>query len=379
MTNPNHYLIRIFLFLIVLLIPAGFLLAPLHGAFMANPGLNGFILASFLIGVIFISLKVALLGPEVKWILNYRVDTSARQKNQNPPSLLAPIATMLGSRGDGNISLSTNSLRSLLDSIDARLSESRDISRYLIGLLIFLGLLGTFWGLLETVAAVGQVIDGLSLKNDNLQRAFSDLKVGLAAPLAGMGTAFSSSLFGLAGSLALGFLDLQLGQAQNRFYKDLEEWLSGLTKLSSGGSGFTEGETSASAYQAALFEQTAESLDRLQRVIVRNEDQRQDNNKNLIKMNEHIALVLEEIKAGNDLLNQLLKSQSTVLDSISRSEPSSQTKALESTKSHLKKIENTAGLLLEEMRLGRDKSVDEIRQEIRLLARTIAALAEEQE
>ena len=346
---------------------------------MANPGLNGFILASFLIGVIFISLKVALLGPEVKWILNYRVATGARQKNQNPPSLLAPIATMLGSRRDGNVSLSTNSLRSLLDSIDARLSESRDISRYLIGLLIFLGLLGTFWGLLETVAAVGQVIDGLSLKNDNLQRAFSDLKVGLAAPLAGMGTAFSSSLFGLAGSLALGFLDLQLGQAQNRFYKDLEEWLSGLTKLSSGGSGFTEGETSASAYQAALFEQTAESLDRLQRVIVRNEDQRQDNNKNLIKMNEHIALVLEEIKAGNDLLNQLLKSQSTVLDSISRSEPSSQTKALESTKSHLKKIENTAGLLLEEMRLGRDKSVDEIRQEIRLLARTIAALAEEQE
>ena len=379
MTNPNHYLIRIFLFLIILLVPAGFLLAPLHGAFMANPGLNGFILASFLIGVIFISLKVALLGPEVKWILNYRVATGARQKNQNPPSLLAPIATMLGSRRDGNVSLSTNSLRSLLDSIDARLSESRDISRYLIGLLIFLGLLGTFWGLLETVTAVGKVIDGLSLKNDNLQRAFSDLKVGLAAPLAGMGTAFSSSLFGLAGSLALGFLDLQLGQAQNRFYKDLEEWLSGLTKLSSGGSGFTEGETSASAYQAALFEQTAESLDRLQRVIVRNEDQRQDNSKNLIKMNEHIALVLEEIKAGNDLLNQLVKSQSTVLDSISRSEPSSQTKALESTKSHLKKIENTAGLLLEEMRLGRDKSVDEIRQEIRLLARTIAALAEEQE
>ena len=379
MTNPNHYLIRIFLFLIILLVPAGFLLAPLRDAFMANPGLNGFILASFLIGVIFISLKVALLGPEVKWILNYRVATGARQKNQNPPSLLAPIATMLGSRRDGNVSLSTNSLRSLLDSIDARLSESRDISRYLIGLLIFLGLLGTFWGLLETVAAVGQVIDGLSLKNDNLQRAFSDLKVGLAAPLAGMGTAFSSSLFGLAGSLALGFLDLQLGQAQNRFYKDLEEWLSGLTKLSSGGSGFTEGETSASAYQAALFEQTAESLDRLQRVIVRNEDQRQDNNKNLIKMNEHIALVLEEIKAGNDLLNQLLKSQSTVLDSISTPEPSSQTKALESTKSHLKKIENTAGLLLEEMRLGRDKSVDEIRQEIRLLARTIAALAEEQE
>jgi len=378
-TNPNHYLIRIFLFLIALLLLAGFLLIPLKGAFMANPGLNGLILASFLIGVIFISSKVALLGPEVKWISNYRVASASRQKNQKAPSLLAPVATILGSRGDGAISLSTNSLRSLLDSIDARLSESRDISRYLIGLLIFLGLLGTFWGLLETVGAVGSVIDGLSLKDDNLQGAFSNLKEGLAAPLAGMGTAFSSSLFGLAGSLALGFLDLQLGQAQNRFYKDLEEWLSGLTKLSSGGSGFVEGETSASAYQAALFEQTAESLDRLQRVIVRNEDQRLANNKSLVKMNDQISSVLNEIKGGNALLHKLLETQNKLLNSTLATLPSEQTEILEATKTHLKNIENTAGLLLEDIRSGRDNSTDEVRQEIRLLARTIAALAEDTE
>ena len=346
---------------------------------MANPGLNGLILASFLIGVIFISSKVALLGPEVKWISNYRVASPTRQKNQKAPSLLAPVATILGSRGDGAISLSTNSLRSLLDSIDARLSESRDISRYLIGLLIFLGLLGTFWGLLETVGAVGRVIDGLSLRDDNLQGAFSNLKEGLAAPLAGMGTAFSSSLFGLAGSLALGFLDLQLGQAQNRFYKDLEEWLSGLTKLSSGGSGFVEGETSASAYQAALFEQTAESLDRLQRVIVRNEDQRLDNNKSLVKINDQISSVLNEIKGGNALLHKLLETQNRLLNSTLATLPSEQTEILETTKTHLKNIESTAGLLLEDIRSGRDKSIDEIRQEIRLLARTIAALAENTE
>ena len=379
MTNPNHYLIRIFLFLIALLVLAGFLLIPLKGAFMANPGLNGLILASFLIGVIFISSKVALLGPEVKWISNYRVASATRQKNQKAPSLLAPVATILGSRGDGAISLSTNSLRSLLDSIDARLSESRDISRYLIGLLIFLGLLGTFWGLLETVGAVGSVIDGLSLKDDNLQGAFSNLKEGLAAPLEGMGTAFSSSLFGLAGSLALGFLDLQLGQAQNRFYKDLEEWLSGLTKLSSGGSGFVEGETSASAYQAALFEQTAESLDRLQRVIVRNEDQRLANNKSLVKMNDQISSVLNEIKDGNALLHKLLETQNKLLNCTLATLPSEQTEILEATKTHLKNIENTAGLLLEDIRSGRDNSTDEIRQEIRLLARTIAALAEDTE
>tara|TARA_Y100000588_G_C14270198_1_gene931975 strand:- start:2880 stop:3971 length:1092 start_codon:yes stop_codon:yes gene_type:complete len=362
----------------VIAILISILIVPIYDAFMANPGLNGFILATFVIGAVFISLKVALLGPEVKWITTYRVASIRRGADQRPPKLLAPIATMLGSRQDGNISLSAMSLRSLLDSIDARLSESRDTSRYLIGLLIFLGLLGTFWGLLETVSAVSKVIGGLSIENENLEDAFSGLKTGLSAPLSGMATAFSSSLFGLAGSLALGFLDLQLGQAQNRFYKDLEEWLSGLTKLSTGGSTFGDGETSASAYQAALFEQTAESLDRLQRVIVRNEDERQEANKNLIQINESLSVVIEELKNGHATIGRLAETQTKLnplLSSLAKTQKSNEPN--DANKVHLKNIEKYLGQLLEDMRSGRDKSIDEIRQEIRLLARTIAALAED--
>ena len=180
---------------------------------MANAVLNGVIFTVFLIGLGFISRKVALLRPEVDWISDYRIPNSQRLTKPRPPKLLAPVANMLGDRQNTNISLSATSLRSLLDSIETRLSESRDTSRYLIGLLIFLGLLGTFWGLLETIGAVSNVIGDLSIKDGNLESAFANLKNGLEAPLSGMATAFSSSLFGLAGSLALGFVDLQLGQA----------------------------------------------------------------------------------------------------------------------------------------------------------------------
>src|SRR5205085_7755119 len=142
-------------------------------------------------------------------------------------------ATMLGERSrGGRVMLSATAMRTLLDGISTRLDESREISRYFIGLLVFLGLLGTFYGLLETLGAVAGVISGMTVGGGDIGRAWNDLKAGLQAPLTGMGTAFSASLFGLAGSLVLGFLDLQAGQAQNRFYNDLEEWLSGFTRLS---------------------------------------------------------------------------------------------------------------------------------------------------
>ena len=160
-------------------------------------------------------------------------------------------------------------MRHLLDSISARLDENRDISRYLIGLLIFLGLLGTFWGLTETIGAVGRVITGLSVGEGDLVAVFDELKAGLAAPLGGMGTAFSASLFGLAGSLILGFLDLQATQAQNSFYNELEEWLSGLTRLTSADARPRRQRRSIPAYVQGMLEQTAENLDNLQRTVAR--------------------------------------------------------------------------------------------------------------
>jgi hypothetical protein len=373
----NHYLIRVLLFVLVILVIASFLIIPIGHAFMANAALNGMILGVFLFGLVFIVRKIALLSPEVAWISQHRSLNKQRLTKQRPPRLLAPIANMLGDKTNGKISLSATSLKSLLDSIDMRLSESRDTSRYLIGLLIFLGLLGTFWGLLETVGAVSNVIGGLSLKGGNLEKAFSDLKIGLDAPLSGMATAFSSSVFGLAGSLALGFIDLQLGQAQNRFYNDLEEWLSGLTKLSAGNNVTGDHEISGTAYQAALFEQTAESLDRLQRVMVHNEDGRDETNQHLIKINDSLHLIVDKLEAETQVIRDLSDNQERSNSAISRLTEYSQEKSRDDYRQNLRNIDTQLSQLIKELKTGREKSVEEIRQEIRLLARTIAVLAEE--
>jgi hypothetical protein len=193
-------------------------------AFFANPGLNGLIGVVMLVGIILAFRQVIRLYPEVAWVNNFRIADPGLAIERHP-TLLAPMAAILGGERTGRMTISQQTMRHLLDSIATRLDEARDISRYMTGLLVFLGLLGTFWGLIETVGSVGKVIDGLKVGGD-AGALFDTLKGGLAAPLGGMGISFSSSLFGLAGSLILGFLDLQSSQAQNRFYTDLEDWLA---------------------------------------------------------------------------------------------------------------------------------------------------------
>ncbi|MGL4634612.1 MAG: flagellar motor protein MotA [Beijerinckiaceae bacterium] len=223
LTRPRRYLVRMLVFLIL----AGFVLLilakDLQRAFMSNPGLNGLIVGCLVIGIILSLWQVIRLFREVRWVNELR---GARPDLalQSTPSLLAPIATLLGDKA-GRQMISTSTLRSVLESVGMRLDELRDVSRYLTGLLVFLGLLGTFWGLLETVGSVANVIGAMQTGKEATV-LFDDLKAGLQAPLAGMGISFSSSLFGLAGSLVLGFLDLQAGQAQTRFYNELEDWLS---------------------------------------------------------------------------------------------------------------------------------------------------------
>ncbi len=219
-------------FLILFAFLVAILFTQISSAFMANPGLNGLIVGVLFIGIAYSFRQILRLRPEVRWVNSFRI-ADPGLKMAKPPVLLAPMATMLRDR-TGHVSLSTLSMRSILDSIGLRLDEARDISRYLVGLLIFLGLLGTFWGLLETINSVGKTISTLDTSTSDGLVIFEELKEGLAAPLKGMGTAFSSSLFGLAGSLVLGFLDLQAGQAQNRFYNELEDWLSGITELQLG-------------------------------------------------------------------------------------------------------------------------------------------------
>jgi hypothetical protein len=222
----------IFLALVAFLV--SILITQLKHALMTNPGLNGLIIFVFGLGVVFAFHQVTRLYREIRWVNSFRVSDPGLA-NSHQPTLLAPMATMLRDR-TGTLSLSTVSMRSIMDSIGTRLDEARDTGRYLVGLLVFLGLLGTFWGLLETIQSVGRAIDTINTgATDNVQ-LFGDLKASLAAPLKGMGTAFSSSLLGLAGSLVLGFLELQASHAQNRFYNELEEWLSGITELTPGSS-----------------------------------------------------------------------------------------------------------------------------------------------
>src|ERR1700734_2617133 len=194
-------------------------------AFFANPGLNALIGLVLLIGIVLSFRQVIRLYPEVAWVNNFRIADPGLAAERQHPTLLAPMAAILGGERTGRMTISQQTMRHLLDSIATRLDEARDISRYMTGLFVFLGLLGTFWGLIETVGSVGKVIDGLKVGRA-AGALFDTLKEGLAAPLGGMGISFSSSLFGLAGSLILGFLDLQSSQAQNRFYTDLEDWLA---------------------------------------------------------------------------------------------------------------------------------------------------------
>ncbi len=206
------------------------LLEPLRNAFMANYGFNSVILGVLAVGILIDFRQVLILNTEIHWIKVFRTG-GVNLSVTTEPRLLKPLAAHLKNTRRDRFRLSALALRTVLDGIRERLDESREISRYLIGTLIFLGLLGTFWGLLGTIAAVGQVIEGLEVGDRNFATVFGQLKEGLKAPLGGMGTAFSSSLFGLGGSLVLGFLDLQAGHAQNRFFNGLEEWLSGVTQL----------------------------------------------------------------------------------------------------------------------------------------------------
>ena len=377
MTSPQRFIIRMVMFILALAILSIFLILPLQQAFKANVFLNGIILGVLVLGIFYNLRQVLVLFPEVAWIELFRNNLPGLSLAKEP-RLLAPMATMLGERKD-SISLSTQSMRSLLDGIASRLDESRDLSRYTIGLLIFLGLLGTFWGLLETVGSIRNVIGSLNVSGGEISTVFANLKDGLTAPLDGMGTAFSSSLFGLAGSLILGFLDLQASQAQNRFYNDLEEWLSSLTRLSSG-TLISEGDQSVPTYVQALLEQTAESLENLQRTLARGEESNIASNTNLIKLTEGLGTLGDQMRAEQNILIDLAKNQTelkVVLEQLVEIGRDGGNTLDDATQTHIRNLDVYVSRLLEEMSSGRADLIQQVRSEIKLLARTIAASSQD--
>lgn len=227
LANPAVYLIKMSIFLVLVAMVAIILLPQLLEAFWANPFINGMILFVLAVGIVLSFRQVIRLFPEVNWVNSLQEGGAPARRS---PVLLAPVASIMRDRL-GETVITPASMRSILDSVGIRLDEAKDTSRYLTGLLVFLGLLGTFYGLLQTVGAVSGVIQSLDVASDDTANIFGNLKEGLEAPLGGMSIAFASSLFGLSGSLILGFLDLQAGQAQNAFYTDLEDWMSSMTEL----------------------------------------------------------------------------------------------------------------------------------------------------
>ena len=380
MTHPRNYLLRMIAFVVAVIALAALLSPVLITAFLNNPGLNSLILLVLLLGILWNLGQVTRLSPEVTWVETFQ-QARPRLVSQPAPKLLAPMANMLAARneaaeGRSRFTLSAVAMRSLLDGIASRLDESRELSRYMTGLLIFLGLLGTFWGLLKTVGAVSDVIGSMTVGSGDVNLLFEQLKAGLIKPIAGMGTAFSASMFGLAGALVLGFLDLTAGQAQNRFYNELEEWLASLTRLSSGV--LAEGDGSIPVYVQALLEQTAENMEQLQHVLTRGEERGVQMGQALTQLADRLATLSDTLRANQQLMLRVAESQAVLGPALNRF-ADARADAQRDTgddivRAHLRNIELVLQRLLTESENGRAQTTADLRSDLRLLTRTVAGL-----
>ena len=338
-TNPRRYLVRMFVFLLAVGIIATLLAAPLIAAFMGNPALNGVILGAFGIGILYVIRQTLRLMPERNWLLAVKT-TGKLDPPERRPVLLATVYAMLAdSRHDAQ--LSALSLRSVLDGVAARLDEGREISRYMIGLLVFLGLLGTFWGLLQTIGAVGNVVGSIDTNSNNFEAMMGQLRVGLDAPLSGMATAFSSSLFGLAGSLILGFLDLQLGQAMGRFFNELEDWLSAFAR-------FNDSNPSSAIGQSALASGMSEEAARAVLSLSQSISDGEDNRTRLLDQVSQLSNIMAQ-------LNEAMADDRRIRD-------------------HLAQLNANILQLSDDLRADRSRQNDIMASELRGLSSSIAAL-----
>jgi hypothetical protein len=360
MSNPLPYLVRMLLFLAVVAGIGWVLHEDLLRVFNHTPILNTVILGVLVLGIFFVFRQVLILWPEVKWLRRY----IHREEGAPPPpaesiNLLAPMATMLGERDQ--IRLSPTATRAVLDGIATRLDERRELARYIIGLLIFLGLLGTFWGLLQTIGAVADAINGLQVSAGDAQQMFAKLKGSIEGPLVGMSTAFGASLFGLSGSLVLGFLELQASQAQGRFHIELEEWLARATSLSS--ASLPGGPQGIPAYVEALLERNTEGVDGLIRGLQRIEDSRHATAASNATLIERLAALAETTRAQQNLLARFTELSIELRGAISRlTDRATASEAdREAMLGHQAAIEGHLGRLLEETVRSRAALAEELR------------------
>lgn len=386
MIGPARFVVRQFVFLLVVAAGLFFIRDDLTRAFMNVPYLNGIIAGVLVLGILYAFWLALRLWPDVNWIKEYQIE---RRRPDRQARLLAPMSMMIGERR-GRLRLTAGAMRSLLDGIGTRLDEGRDISRYLIGLLVFLGLLGTFWGLLITIQEVIKVINSLSVAGgDEFAKVFQQFKEGMVNSLGGAGTAFSTSLFGLGGSLILGFLDLQAGQAQNRFYTDLEDWLSGMTRLTAVPED-PDGDPADTvpAYLQALLEHTAETMDEMQETLGRGERERAETNRNLNQLVDRLGMLTEQMRTEQNLMARLAESQiemKPILARLGDEQAFGRQELINQLRSEFRQLAATLGeqqlefrpalqRMLEDNAAGRQEMLRELRNEFRILARTLASL-----
>ncbi|MBS0525567.1 MAG: flagellar motor protein MotA [Proteobacteria bacterium] len=361
MSSPLPYLIRMLVFLAGVAGLAYVLHEDLIRIFQHTPTLDSVILGVLVLGIFFVFRQVIILWPEVSWMRRYRNrDADSPVPPSESVNLLAPLAAMLGERND-RIRLSPTATRAVLDGIATRLDERRELARYMIGLLIFLGLLGTFWGLLQTIASVADAINSLQVSAGDAVQMFAKLKTSIEGPLTGMSTAFGASLFGLSGSLVLGFLELQASQAQGRFHIELEEWLARATSLST--SSLPPGVAqSVPAYVEALLERNTEGVDGLMRSIHRIEESRQAAAAGNATLVERLAALAETMRAQQNLLARFTELSIELRTALARlSERAIDDDAeREEARAHRRAIEGHLGRLVEESLRTRGTLADEI-------------------
>ncbi|MBX9976638.1 MAG: flagellar motor protein MotA [Alphaproteobacteria bacterium] len=375
MTFVSRSFIKMLLFVGFIATGITLLFGPLYGAFKHNPVLNTVIFSIFVVGVLVNFLSLYRIQKEQRWLASY--DRGHERFPGTPePKILTPVALIFNE--SKNHYLSPILVRSLLASVDARLDAMRDVSRYIIGLLIFMGLLGTFWGLSQTIGAIAGVISGIDLGVGDVKEAFSTLKQGLQSPLSGMGTAFSCSMFGLGGSLIVGFLDLQISRLATEFYHCVEDRLTLLTKVSTADS--SDAVHSGPAYLHGLLEQTAENMNQLQNLIRRGEDNRTSVIKSMQGVGEKLTVMTDQMLTNQQLLKKIAENQIDLQGALQQFYKVQQHSPNDDAiKHHMRSMDATLSKILEESIDGRSRSTQDLRNEIRLVARTISALADGQE
>ena len=351
-------------------IAAGISLA--HGlatAFSANSALNAIILAILAFGTTVAFLQVMRLCTAISWLSMFR---EKRDGGKPLPTILAPLAPALGKAGEVN-PVGTNSARAMLDGVYARIDEGREVSRYLMNTLILLGLLGTFWGLLQTVSGISSVVGGLNVGDGDLKLVFDKFKDGLQTPLQGMGISFSASLFGLASSLILGFFDLTAGRVQSKFCEELEDWITAAPATASEDVVTVSTALAPARYQEAFIQNLADQLERLQKVFRQQEQSREAERVSVRNLSEGVSALDDHLKAQQSVLVKLAELQQQVTPVLARLSEKLGSTNQETIEEHTRRIDLNLKEIGERVSRSADTVANELREELKIIAKILAS------